>query len=197
VAQTYGRVAEQSRQVPVEAPAAQPNGTPAASPSTPVVGTQHAAGAAGPGRATPVPLARAAENVEHVLRLAASRGVTHARIALNPAELGSIDVHMRHTAEGLVATVVAHAAESVQQLQNAAGDLRRSLEQQGLNLLSLDIAHSGDERSAGRAGTDGDGPGGRGGSGDSVAGDAAAAEGEATVKTNLQLPNGVLVDVLA
>jgi flagellar hook-length control protein FliK len=143
-----------------------------------------------------VPLARAAENVEHVLRLASQRGVTHARIALNPAELGSIDVHLRHTSDGIVARVVAHSPEAVQQLQQAAADLRRSLEDKGLNLLNLDVGHSGDERSAGAAGH-GFGDGGNrtsGGSGD--AGETAGT-GETTTTSTLQLPNGVLVDVLA
>jgi hypothetical protein len=195
VAQAYGRVAEHGRQ-PAEAPVAQPNGQPAVT-ATPVSNVQQPAGISGQSQATPVPLARAAETVEHVLRLAASRGVTHARIALNPAELGSIDVHLRHTAEGLVAKVVAHSAEAVVQLQQAANDLRRSLEEQGVNILNLDIGHSGEDRSAGRAGSGaGDEGHGRERGGDPVA-DGAAVDGEVTVKTNLQLPNGVLVDVLA
>ena len=72
----------------------------------------------GPTPATPVPLARAAETVEHVLRMASARGVTQARIALHPAELGSIDIHLRHTAEGVMARVVAHTGEATQALVN-------------------------------------------------------------------------------
>jgi flagellar hook-length control protein FliK len=145
-----------------------------------------------------VPLSHAAENVEHVLRLAANRGVTHARIALNPASLGSIDVHLRHTRDGVVAHVVAHAPEAVQQLQQAAADLRSQLEGKGVNLLSLDIGQSaGEERSAGRADA-GFGDEGRGDRrGQAEGGDAAVVEPETTVNSTLQLPNGVLVDVLA
>jgi flagellar hook-length control protein FliK len=145
-----------------------------------------------------VPLSRAAENVEHVLRLAANRGVTHARIALNPASLGSIDVHLRHTRDGVVAHIVAHAPEAVQQLQQAAANLRSQLEGQGVNLLSLDIGQSaGEERSAGRAGA-GFGDEDRGDRrGQADGGDAAGVEPETTVNSTLQLPNGVLVDVLA
>jgi Meckel syndrome type 1 protein len=133
--------------------------------------------------------------VEHVLRLASARGVTHARIALRPAELGTVDVHIRSTAEGLFARVVAHTAEAVQTLQSAANDLRRSLEEQGLTLLNLDIGGAG-ERLAGRAGSDaGELAGGQGeGSHDSVASDA---DDSSTETKTLQLPNGVLVDVLA
>jgi flagellar hook-length control protein FliK len=140
--------------------------------------------------ATPVPLARAAEAVEHVLRLASSRGVTHARIALNPADLGAVDVHIRSTAEGLVARVVAHSAEAVQTLQHAAGDLRRSLEEQGLNVMSLDIGQPG-ESGAGRARSESNGR-------NTYEGSAAGSETEETTETKtLRLPTGVLVDVLA
>jgi flagellar hook-length control protein FliK len=143
-----------------------------------------------------VPLSRAADAVEHVLRLASSRGVTHARIALTPESLGSIDVHLRHTSDGVVAKVVAHSAEAVQHLQQAAADLRQQLEGQGVNLLSLDIGHSApDEGSAARAGA---GFGGRGDSrGRADGGDATVTDAEITVNSTLQLPDGVLVDVLA
>jgi flagellar hook-length control protein FliK len=141
--------------------------------------------------ATPVPLARSAEAVEHVLRLASSRGVTHARIALRPADLGAVDVHIRSTAEGLVARVVAHSAEAVQTLQHAAGDLRRSLEEHGLNLMSLDISQSG-ESGTGRAGSESD---------ERRAPDGSPAgtdpDESTTETTTLRLPTGVLVDVLA
>jgi flagellar hook-length control protein FliK len=140
--------------------------------------------------ATPVPLSRAAEAVEHVLRVVASRGgVTHARIALQPDSLGSVDVHIRSTAEGLVARVVAHTAQAVQTLQDAANDLRQSLEEQGLNLMSLDIGQPGERRAGSReheGGAEGATPDG-----------AAPIETENTTTETLRLPSGVLVDVLA
>jgi flagellar hook-length control protein FliK len=153
-----------------------------------------AAPAAPTSAATPVPLARAAEAVEHVLTLASSRGVTHARIALNPADLGAVDVHIRSTAEGLVARVVAHSAEAVQTLQHAAGDLRRSLEEQGLNLMSLDIGQPG-ESGTGRAGSDRGALAGGGHDGSPHQG--AEPDDASTQTTTLRLPSGVLVDVLA
>jgi flagellar hook-length control protein FliK len=140
-----------------------------------------------------VPLARSAEAVEHVIRLASSRGVTHARIALHPEELGSVDVHIRSTAEGLVARVVAHSAEAVQTLQHAANDLRKALEEQGLNVLNLDIGASG-ERSAGRSSADAGELAGGDAQGDAGSG---AADDTSTETSSLRLPNGVLVDVLA
>src|SRR4051794_24894666 len=195
VAQAYGRADQHTSN---EVPTTAQSGTPAAPPVTPVTGSQPAA-ARGPVTApTPVPLARAAETVEHILRLSSGRGVTHARIALTPESLGSIDVHLRHTSDGLVARLVAHAPEAVQQLQQAAADLRQQLEGQGVNLLSLDIGQSTpDDGSAASAGA-GFGEDGRGDSRGQADGDAAAGDdADITVNSTLQLPDGVLVDVLA
>lgn len=180
VAAAYARPAEHQQATP-------------ATPATPANVQPVAASTLRPAdlpAATPVPLARSAEAVEHVLRLASARGVTHARIALHPQELGSIDLHIRSTNEGIVARVVAHSAESVQTLQNAANDLRKSLEEQGVNVLNLDIGHSG-ERSAGRSGSESGGT--------SYEGPAAEGSDETPTETTstLRLPNGVLVDVLA
>jgi flagellar hook-length control protein FliK len=172
---------------------------PAAHVSTPVAPATSAAPATAPATpvsaATPVPLARAAEAVEHVLLMASSRGVTHARIALNPADLGAVDVHIRSTAEGIVARVVAHSADAVQTLQHAAGDLRRSLEEQGLNVLNLDIGQPG-ESGTGRAGADA-GQLASGGRNGSFAAEGPDGDESTTQTTTLRLPSGVLVDVLA
>ena len=170
------------------APAAQPAPTaPAAAPANAV----RPAPLPTP-TATPVPLPRAAEAVEHVLRVVAtSGGVTHARIQLHPAELGSVDVHIRSTAEGLVARVVAHTAQAVQTLQHAANDLRQSLEEQGLNLMSLDIGQPGERRAGGRGHEAAEAEGG------AASGDVDAAESAETTTETLRLPTGVLVDVLA
>jgi flagellar hook-length control protein FliK len=200
-AQADGRAAQTLQQAraavayarPVESQQAQAQ--PAAQAPAPVAPATAAAPATTPATpvtaATPVPLARSAEAVEHVLRLASSRGVTHARIALRPADLGAVDVHIRSTAEGLVARVVAHSAEAVQTLQHAAGDLRRSLEEHGLNLMSLDISQSG-ESGTGRAGSESD---------ERRAPDGSPAgtdpDDSTTETTTLRLPTGVLVDVLA
>jgi flagellar hook-length control protein FliK len=192
VAQAYGR------NTSTEVPTTVQSGTPTAAPAAPVASAQPAAARGEFAPATPVPLARAAENVEHVLLLAQNRGVTHARIALTPESLGSIDVHLRHTAEGVVAKVVAHSADAAQQLQQAAADLRRQLDSQGVNVLSLDIGQSSaDDRSAAGAGASfGDAQGGNS-DGSSADDESAGADAETTVNSTLQLPNGVLVDVLA
>ena len=102
-------------------------------------------------------------------------------------------MHIRSTNEGIVARVVAHSAESVQTLQHAANDLRQSLEEQGVNVLTLDIGQSGDERSAGRSGSDGGEPGRP----MAMVGRAGDEQETPTQTSTLRLPSGVLVDVLA
>jgi len=174
--------------------------TPATPP--PVVPASTAADIPLPVRA--VGLEHAVETVRLALRHGAERGVTHARISLTPRELGTVEVHLRQTAEGLVARVVAEHAGAVQQLQQAGAELRRSLESQGLTLLRLDIGASGDE-TAGRRGAAFDGAAAFGDDdrrrrdgADALApldGAISADAGEAV--TTLQLPNGALVDVLA
>jgi flagellar hook-length control protein FliK len=151
--------------------------------------------------ATGVPLSRAAETVEHILRLAASRGGMQARVSLKPAELGSLEVVIRQTAAGLTARVVAEDAGAAHVLQQAGSELRRSLEAQGITLLNLDIGQSGGERTLGRSsggalqgGFEGDR------SGDdtqSRSGGTVAADDDISTETTVRLPNGALVDVLA
>jgi flagellar hook-length control protein FliK len=147
---------------------------------------------------TGVPLSRAAETVEHVLRLAATRGAMQARVSLKPAELGSLEVVIRQTAAGLTARVVADDAGAAQVLQQAGSELRRSLEQQGITLLNLDIGQSGDDRSLGRS-SDGAREGGYEERGDAQtrSGGTVAAEDATSTETTVQLPNGALIDVLA
>jgi len=173
------------------APAAPSVAAPASAPAETVV----------PGRG--VGLEHAVETVRLALRHGAERGVTHARISLTPRELGSIEVHLRQTADGLVARVVAEHGAAAQQLQQAGAELRRSLEQQGVTVLQLDIGASGDEASRRGAAFDAAGAfsdrRGRGRDASAEAldetggGDAA----DTSSVTTLQLPNGALVDVLA
>jgi flagellar hook-length control protein FliK len=190
---------------PAAAPAAQnPNGS---LPGGHPLGSIHTATAADKAAAAalptrPVTLDHAVETVRLAMRAGAERGVTHARISLSPAELGGIEIHLRHTADGIVAKVIADSAGAAQVLQQSAGDLQRELEQQGLNLLTLDIGASGQQ--AGEAARQqGFGEqladGSRGRLGDlrpdeqllTIATDAPAAP------ASLRLPNGALVDVLA
>jgi flagellar hook-length control protein FliK len=174
-----------------------------ASPATPPAAAQASAPVDAPLPARAVGLEHAVETVRLALRHGAERGVSHARISLTPRELGSIEVHLRQTAEGLVARVVAEHASAAQQLQQAGAELRRSLEQQGVTLLRLDIGASGEDagRAADRqalAGAFGDEHGRRRGTRDERdALDLPADMTETTATTTLTLPNGTLVDVLA
>lgn len=140
-------------------------------------------------------LAGAVESVHATIRLAAERGVSHARLALRPAELGSIDVHLRTTRAGLVATVHADSAQALSLLHQAAAELERSLEAQGVTLLRLDIGHREPEAGAARheAAERRSAGGARSQETDSGAGE----PDPTTTAETLELPSGLLVDVLA
>jgi hypothetical protein len=84
-----------------------------------------------------------ADTVRTVIRVAAQGGRTHARITLHPAELGEVQIRLRYEATGLVTEVLAESQQAVQALQQAAPELRRSLEAQGLTVLWLDVKHGG------------------------------------------------------
>jgi flagellar hook-length control protein FliK len=70
-------------------------------------------------------------------------GVTTARIELSPESLGDIQIHLQHTADGIVARVITAHPEAARTLQAGSEDLKRSLEQNGTALLRLDISTSG------------------------------------------------------
>jgi flagellar hook-length control protein FliK len=194
----HGRPNAEPGQRTVPATPAQPNGP--GQPATPATPAQPANGQPTRAHGEPVRgahLHQAAETVEATIRIAAQRGAGHARIALRPAELGGIEIRLRQTSAGLAATVVAEAPEAAQLLQQAAGELRRSLEDQGLQLLRLDVSVAEDHQAGHGAGAAGEErPRGRTEGGD--AGDAGPEDGPAAeAETAVQLPNGVLVDVLA
>ncbi|MCW2993404.1 MAG: flagellar hook-length control protein FliK, partial [Conexibacter sp.] len=73
-------------------------------------------------------------------RIATTRaGNARATLQLRPAELGQVDVHLRTTRDGLVATISAHDQVGHDALQQAGNELRRSLEDKGVQLHSLDL----------------------------------------------------------
>ena len=207
-APTAARASAPAAAQPAAATAAPANAAPAAPGGAPLhhVTEAFAPAETGATGSRAVTLQHAVETVKLALRAGAERGVTHARITLTPVDLGSIDVHLRHTSDGLVARVVADSTGAAQLLQQSADDLRRTLEQQGVQLLRLDIGASGEQ--AGQAGAQqgfgafadgGVGSGGRRASlttGESVLG-LAADRGAEQPRGSLALPNGVIVDVLA
>jgi flagellar hook-length control protein FliK len=176
---------------PAEAPApgqvGGPVPAPAPAPPASIAPVEHAA-----------PLHRAPEAAGALLALAVDRGISRARIALKPAELGGVEIQLSSTAAGVTARLVADSPEAARMLAQAGEELRRSLESRDVTLLSLQVTTtSGDERHeatfAGRPGQE---------SGDRATdrdrdGDRTAEPTPDTVHSVLELPGGLLVDVLA
>jgi flagellar hook-length control protein FliK len=143
-------------------------------------------------------LAQAVETVYAVIRMSQSNGITRARVQLHPEELGSIEIHLRSTPDGVAARLVTDGSQAANVLRHAGDELRRALQAQGVNLTQFDVGTAGQEqrRSASPQG-DGAPPRRDGRGGDSSGPDAANALEPTTEETTIRLPNGVLVDVLA
>ncbi len=189
------------------APVADPS---AAAAPAPVVVTQ-AQPAATPQTAVPVAsgapqltrgsVLQTAERVQELVRIATTRaGTARAVLQLRPAELGQVDVHLRTTRNGLVATIAAHEQVGLDALQQAGNELRRTLEDKGVQLHSLDLqlgaggndfSNQGDAReaSSGRRGAAATHGLGRD--------DDVVAEDELTITRAPSTPAGALVDVQA
>jgi flagellar hook-length control protein FliK len=183
---------------PADAPAPAPTTQPVAQ-SAPIAQPAPVQPASAPQRA--VPLYRAPESAAHMIQLAAERGVTHARLNLKPVELGGIEVRLKTTPEGITAQLVADSPEAAKLLNQAADDLRRSLAERDVNLLSLDVTTQQDyqQQQAGSKQADifGDQLPGQQIRRVGLHGDAGLTESPVAADTTLVLPNGVHVDVLA
>jgi flagellar hook-length control protein FliK len=94
-----------------------------------------------------VSMARAIEAIHAAVEQGVSSGISQARIQLSPASLGTIRINLQHTADGVVARVIADHPEATQTLQQGSDDLRRSLESSGVTLLRLDIGTRGESGS--------------------------------------------------
>jgi flagellar hook-length control protein FliK len=177
------------------APVATAPATAPAIPTTcPVAGPATAQAPAAP---YGVRLAEAAAKVSDTITLGVRAGTSVARIQLTPASLGTIQIHLQRTADGVVARVVTEHAEAAQTLADHSDDLRQSLEQSGTTLLRLDIETSDRRGSAPQ-----EQPTGTTGSGSSHGGDPEETEaddltviGPATVGGGLT--TSTLVNVLA
>jgi flagellar hook-length control protein FliK len=128
-----------SQQAPVDAAAPTP---PPAQPAAP-------AQAFAPAHAPTLPVR--ADHVGAMLRLLEHRGQVQAQLTLHPAELGGVEVRLRQTAHGLMATVTADRADAAHVLQQAGADLRRALEAQGVQVAGLDIGMAGENQDAANA----------------------------------------------
>jgi flagellar hook-length control protein FliK len=185
---TPARAAVAAEPAPATAPSTQ---GPAAEPLVQAPVSTPLSAPAAPERT--VPLHRAPAAVATLLHVAVDRGITHAKMALRPAELGGIEIRLQATAAGVAAQVVADSPEAARLLAQAGDDLRRALEARDVTLISLEVSTSGDQQRHSPRGewTDGDDAGP---SSSPAAGDAEPAP---ITQTVIELPGGLLVDVLA
>jgi flagellar hook-length control protein FliK len=94
----------------------------------------------GASQLTKASVVQTAERVQELVRIATTRnGHARATLQLKPEALGQVDVHLRTTREGLVATIAAHDQAGLDALQQAGTELRRLLEDRGVQLQSLDL----------------------------------------------------------
>ncbi len=163
-------------------------------------------GAPGPALSYGVGLQQAIEAVHATIELATRQGLSRARIALSPEELGEIRIHLSQSAQGLIARVTADTPAAAQALAEGHLELRQSLHSLGLTALHMDTSafdHASAEQRDGRAhepSTFGATSNSRQSSdleGDEDQ-DAALTSATATSATGARAPaNGSLVDVLA
>jgi flagellar hook-length control protein FliK len=146
-------------------------------------------------------LAQAPRAVGQLIHLASERGVQHARLNLKPVELGGIEIRLVASSAGVTAHVVADSPEAARLLQQAGDDLRRSLADNNVELLSLDVSTSDQERRDASAASGGFEQSGRDGLGrpqhDRGAETGTDLPTSPTQESVIELPDGVLVDVLA
>jgi flagellar hook-length control protein FliK len=98
------------------------------------------ASAAGGEVAYGVGLRQAIEAVHATIELASRQGLSQARIALSPADLGEIRIHLSQSAQGLVARVTADTPAAAQALAEGHAELRQSLHSLGLTALHMDTS---------------------------------------------------------
>lgn len=105
-----------------------------------------------PAVVTPMPhtgplLAPQVQRMQALVDLAIQRGGTaSANLELYPAELGKVQVRLRSGSGGLSATMTVDRPEALQALQAAADQLRQSLEDQGVEIVRLEIGLSAQAR---------------------------------------------------
>ncbi len=135
------------------------------------------------------------------MQLAAARGAAHARIQLRPAELGGLMIRMKATSEGMTASITAERPEAAAALDRAAADLKRSLEDRGVTLISLDVSVSADAGGGAAADRREDAAQRAASAGRSSAGGmddpTDSTDDDLTAAPAVRLPAGALVDVHA
>jgi hypothetical protein len=121
-------------------------------------------------------------------------------MALRPAELGGVEIRLQATSAGVAAQVVADSPEAARLLAQAGDDLRRALEARDVTLLSLEVSTTSDQQQQSARGewSDGDRAGsGFPGAGPSTGDGDGDAEPAPATQSVIELPGGLLVDVLA
>ncbi len=108
-------------------------------PATPASAAATASAALGAG----VGMQAMIESIRATVELAVRQGMTQARIALQPEELGEIRIHLSQTSDGLLARLTADTPAAAQMLAGARSELHHSLSSLGLSLLRLDIGSFG------------------------------------------------------
>jgi Flagellar hook-length control protein FliK len=167
---------------------------PLAAASAPAVATAPAADApAAPAPRLPVH----PDHARALLHIANHRGQAQARLTLHPAELGGVEVRLRVTTHGLVASITADRAESAQVLQQAGADLKRALEAQGVEVAGLDFGVAGDEARQRAHGRDADPTSGRGANRAADDEELSPIDPDHPTTTAPTIALGALVDVLA
>jgi flagellar hook-length control protein FliK len=138
--------------------------------------------------------------IRATVEVATRQGVSQARIALQPEELGEIRIHLSQTSEGLLARVTADTPAAAQALAQGRSELHESLSSLGVSLLRLDIGSSGQPHSGEREARFAGDPGQSGSSGTAVETDeeqlpvATEPAGAGSLRATV---SGGLVDVLA
>jgi flagellar hook-length control protein FliK len=162
-----------------------------APPTAPSPANPHAA-------ATPAPrLPVHPDQARALLHMANHRGQAQARLTLHPAELGGVEIRLRVTTHGLLASITADRPESAQVLQQAGADLKRALEAQGVEVAGLDIGVAGDEAHQRAQQRDPDPAGGRGPRSADADHDLPPIDPDNPTTTAPTIALGALVDVLA
>ncbi len=149
---------------------------------------------------SPVLLADRLEKVHALVQLAQSGGTATARLELHPLDLGRVDVLLRAGADGVIATVAAQERTTLEALQQAGQDLRRSLEDRGVTVARLDLqlgAHADERREPGAAGDGAPQRTARPGAAASADGTTTDSDTVPTTTTIAGMPAGSLVDVHA
>jgi flagellar hook-length control protein FliK len=123
-----------------------------------------------------------------------------ARIQLSPESLGSIQIHLQRTSDGIVARVVTERPETAAALSQSSDDLRQSLQQNGTQLLRLDIESQDQQRSSAQQQPAPSRSGSSGNSGDGEQAPDGTADGSAPISDDIPtqgLSSAALVNVLA